>query len=87
VLLLRKYLRYAVSRHLARRLLVYVEAALLNLLANLVLVDINVFKLSAKLVLLLRDYAYSLLVVTPNDRRLVKLQGQSFKQAAPLLYL
>jgi hypothetical protein len=50
VLLLRKYLCYAVSRHLARRLPVYVEAALLNLLANLVLVDINVFKLSAKLV-------------------------------------
>jgi hypothetical protein len=52
---------------------VYVEAILLNLLANLVLVDINVFKLSAKLVLLLRNYAYSLLVVTPNNRRLVKL--------------
>jgi hypothetical protein len=51
----------------------YVEAALLNLLANLVLVDINVFKLSAKLVLLLYNYAYSLLVVTPNNRRLVEL--------------
>jgi hypothetical protein len=73
VLLLRKYLRYAVSRHLARRLLVYVEAALLNLLANLVLVDINVFKLSAKLVPLLYNYAYSLLVVILNNRRLVKL--------------
>jgi hypothetical protein len=51
----------------------YVEAALLNLLANLVLVDINVFKLSAKLVLLLCNYAYSLLVVTLNNRRLVEL--------------
>jgi hypothetical protein len=65
----------------------YVEAALLDLLANLVLVDINVFKLSAKLILLLRNYAYSLLVVTPNNRRLVKLQGQSFEQAALFLYL
>jgi hypothetical protein len=73
VLLLRKYLCYAISRHLARRLLVYVEAALLNLLANLVLVNINVFKLSAKLILLLCNYAYSLLVVTLNNRRLVKL--------------
>jgi hypothetical protein len=51
----------------------YVEAALLNLLANLVLVNIDVFKLSAKLVLLLRNYTYSLLVVILNNRRLVKL--------------
>jgi hypothetical protein len=87
VLLSRKYLRHAVNRHLARGLPVYVEAALLDLLANPVLVNIDVFKLSTKLVLLLRDYAHSLLVVTPNDRRLVKLQGQSFKQAAPLLHL
>jgi hypothetical protein len=48
--------------------------------------DINVFKLSAKLVLLLYNYAYSLLVVTLNNRRVVELQGQSFKQAALLLY-
>jgi hypothetical protein len=73
VLLIRKDLCHAVSRHLVCRLLVYVEAILLNLLANPVLVDINVFKLSAKLVLLLRNYAYSLLVVTLNNRRLVKL--------------
>jgi hypothetical protein len=52
---------------------VYVEAILLNLLANLVLVDINIFKLSAKLILLLCNYAYSLLVITLNNRRLVKL--------------
>jgi hypothetical protein len=52
---------------------VYVETILLNLLANLVLVDINVFKLSAKLILLLYNYTYSLLVVTLNNRRLVKL--------------
>jgi hypothetical protein len=38
---------------------VYVEAILLNLLVNLVLVDINVFKLSAKLILLLYNYTYS----------------------------
>jgi hypothetical protein len=73
VLLTRKDLRYAVSRHLVRRLLVYVEAILLNLLANPVLVDINVFKLSAKLVLLLCNYAYSLLVITLNNRCLVEL--------------
>jgi hypothetical protein len=73
VLLIDKDLYYAISRHLVRRLLVYVEAILLKLLANLVLVDINVFKLSAKLILLLYNYAYSLLVVTLNNRRLVKL--------------
>jgi hypothetical protein len=73
VLLTRKDLRYAVNRHLVRRLLVYVEAILLNLLANPVLVDIDVFELSAKLVLLLRNYTYSLLVITLNNRRLVKL--------------
>jgi hypothetical protein len=53
---------------------VYIEAILLNLLVNLVLVDINVFKLSAKLILLLRNYAYSLLVVILNNRRVVKLK-------------
>ena len=73
MLLLRKDLRYAVSRHLGRRLLVYVEAILLDLLADLILVDINMFKLSVKLVLLLCDYTHSLLVVTLNNRRLVKL--------------
>jgi hypothetical protein len=52
---------------------VYVEAILLNLLVNLVLVDINVFKLSAKLILLLCNYTYSLLVIILNNRRLVKL--------------
>jgi hypothetical protein len=73
MLLIRKDLYYTVSRHLVYRLLVYVEAILLNFLANLVLVDINVFKLSAKLILLLYNYAYSLLVVILNNRRLVKL--------------
>jgi hypothetical protein len=87
VLLSRQDLRHAVSRYLVCRPLLYVEAVLLYLLADPVLVDINVFKLSAKLVLFLCDYAYSLLVVTPNNRRLVELQGQSVKQAAPLLYL
>jgi hypothetical protein len=73
MLLSRKDLRHAVSRHLGCRPLVYVEAVLLNLLADPVLVDINVFKLSAKLVLLLCDYAHSLLVVTLKDRRLIEL--------------
>jgi hypothetical protein len=73
VLLIEKDLCYAVSRYLVCRLLVYVEAILLNFLANLVLVDINVFKLSAKLILLLCNYTYSLLVITLNNRRLVKL--------------
>jgi hypothetical protein len=79
VLLTRKHLLYAVSWHLVRGLPVYVEAILLDLLADPVLVDINVFKLSAKLVQLLYDYAHSLLVVTPDNRRLVKLQRQSFE--------
>jgi hypothetical protein len=52
---------------------VYVEAILLNLLADLVLVDINVLKLSAKLIYLFCNYAYSLLVVTLDNSRLVKL--------------
>ena len=77
--MLRKDLCYAISRHLVRRLLLYVEAILLNLLAYLVLVDINVFKLSAKLVYLFCDYAYGLLVVTLDNRRLVELQRQSLK--------
>jgi hypothetical protein len=73
VLLISKDLCYTISRYLVCRLLVYVEAILFNLLANLVLVDINVFKLSAKLILLLCNYTYSLLVITLNNRRLVKL--------------
>jgi hypothetical protein len=73
VLLTRKHLCYTVSRHLVCRLLVYVEAILLNLLANPVLVGIDVLKLSAKLIYLFCNYAYSLLVVTLDNRRLVKL--------------
>ena len=72
MLLSRKDFRYAVSRHLVRRLLVDVEAILLDLLADLVLVNVDVFKLSTKLVLLFRNYAYSLLVVTLNNRCLVE---------------
>ena len=87
VLLARKHLRYTVGWHLIRGLLVYVEAILLDLLADLILIDVDVFKLSAKLVLFLCDYAYSLLIVTPNHRRLVELQRQAFEQAAPLLHL
>jgi hypothetical protein len=73
ILLTRKYLCYAVGGHLVCRLLVYVEAILLNLLADLVLVDINVLKLSAKLIYFFCNYAYSLLVVTLDNRRLVRL--------------
>jgi hypothetical protein len=74
VLLTRKDLCHAVSRHLICRPLVYVKAVLLDLLADPVLVDIDVFELSNKLVLLLRDYAHSLLVVALNNRCLVELQ-------------
>ena len=71
----RKDLRHAISRHLVRGLPVYVEAVPFDLLADPVLMDIDVFKLSAKPVLLLRNYAHSLLIVTPDDRRLIELQG------------
>ena len=73
VLLARKYLRHAVGWHLGRGFPLYVKAAFLHLLADLVLMDINVFKLSAKLVLILRDYAHSLLIVALDNRRLVEL--------------
>jgi hypothetical protein len=69
MLLTQKHLRYTVSRYLVCRLLVYVEAILLNFLTDLVLVDINVLKLSAKLVYLFCNYAYSLLVITLDNRR------------------
>ena len=87
MLLLRKDLRHAISGHLVCGLPLYVKAILLDLLADPVLIDVDVFKLSAKLVLFLCDYAYSLLIVTPNHRRLVELQRQAFEQAAPLLHL
>jgi hypothetical protein len=73
ILLTRKHLYYTVGGYLVYRLLVYVEAILLNLLADLVLVDIDVLKLSTKLVYLFCNYAYSLLVITLDNRRLVKL--------------
>jgi hypothetical protein len=87
VFLSRKDLRHAISGHLVRGLPVYVEAILLDLLADPVLVDVNVLKLSAKFVLLFCDYAHRLLVVAPNDRYLVELQRQAFEQAAPLFHL
>jgi hypothetical protein len=73
VLLTRKHLRHAVGWHLVRGLPVYVEAAFLNLLADLVLVDVDLLKLSAQFVLLFCNYANSLLIVTLNNRRLIKL--------------
>ena len=76
MLLAGKHLRHAVSRHLVRGFPLYVEAMLLDLLSNPVLVNINVFELGIEFVLLLCDYPHSLLIVAPNDRRLVELQGQ-----------
>jgi fumarate reductase subunit C len=73
MIITRKYLCYTVGWHLVCRLLLYVEAILLDLLADPVLVDINVLKLSAKLIHLFCNYAYRLLVVTLDNRRLVKL--------------
>jgi hypothetical protein len=45
----------------------------LDLLADLALVDIDMFKFRTKFVLVFCNYPYSLLIVTLNNRRLVKL--------------
>jgi hypothetical protein len=65
----------------------YVEATFFDLLADLALVDVNMFELSTEFVLLFYNYPNSLLIVTPNDRRLVELQGESVEEAAPLFHL
>jgi hypothetical protein len=87
VLLARKYLRHAVGWHLIRGSPLYVEATFFDLLADLALVDVNMFELSTEFVLLFYNYPNSLLIVTPNDRRLVELQGESVEEAAPLFHL
>ena len=73
ILLAWKHLRYAVSQHLVYRSLLYVEAAFFHLLSDPALVDINVFKLRTKLILLFCNYSYYLLIITLNNRRLIKL--------------
>jgi hypothetical protein len=73
MLLLKKDLCYTSSWHLVRRSLLYVKTVCFNLLADLALVDVDVFKLCTKFVLLFCNYPYSLLIVTLNNRRLVKL--------------
>jgi hypothetical protein len=87
VLLAWKPLRHAIGWHLVCRSPLYVEAVFFDLLADPALVDVDVLKLSAQLVLLFCDYPNSLLIVTPNDRRLVELQGESVEEAAPLFHL
>jgi hypothetical protein len=87
VLLLRKNLRHAISRHLVRGSPLYVKAVCFDLLADPALVDVDVFKLRTEFVLLFCNYPYSLLIVTLNDRRLVELQGESIEEAAPLFHL
>lgn len=73
MLLVRSYLYYTICRHLICRLPLYIEAVLLNLLADLILVNINILKLSSKLILLLYNNSNSLLVVILDNRRLIKL--------------
>jgi hypothetical protein len=65
----------------------YIEAMFLDLLADLALVDVDVFKFRTEFVLVFCDYPHRLLIVTLNDRRLVELQGESIKEAALLFYL
>jgi hypothetical protein len=65
----------------------YVEATFLDLLADPALVDVDMFELGTEFVLLFCDYPNSLLIVTPNDRHLVKLQGESVEEAAPFFHL
>jgi hypothetical protein len=87
VLVAWKNLCHAVSWHLIYGSPLYVKAVFFDLLADPALVDVDVLKLGAQFVLLFCDYPNSLLIVTPNDRRLVELQGEFIEEAAPLLHL
>jgi hypothetical protein len=71
--LARKHLRYAVGWHLVCGSPLYIEAMFLDLLADPALVDVDVFKFRTEFVLVFCDYPYRLLIVTPNNRRLVEL--------------
>jgi hypothetical protein len=73
VFLARKHLRHAVGWHLVCGSLLYIEAMFLDLLADLALVDVDVFEFRTKFVLVFCDYPHRLLIVTLNDRRLVEL--------------
>jgi hypothetical protein len=86
MLLPRKDLRHTISRHLVRGSPLYVKTVCFDLLADPALVNVDVFKLCTEFVLLFCNYPYSLLIVTPNNRRLVKLQRESIKEAAPLFH-
>jgi hypothetical protein len=56
VLLSRKDVCHAVSRHLGHELSVYIDAIPFDFLVDPVLMDVDMFKLSAKPVMLLCDY-------------------------------
>ena len=55
------------------------KAVCFDLLVDPALVDVNVFKLYTKFIILFYNYPYSLLIIAPNDRRLVVLEGQSLE--------
>jgi hypothetical protein len=56
VLLSRKDVCHAVIRHLGHELSVYIDAIPFDFLVDPVLMDVDMFKLSAKPVMLLCDY-------------------------------
>ena len=65
----------------------YVKAVFFNLLADPALINVNVFELCTKFILLFYNYPYSLLVITLDNRRLIEFQRESVEEAAPLFHL
>jgi hypothetical protein len=67
--------------------LLNVNARGFNLLSDPELVNINVFNLCMKLVVLLRNNTNSLLIVTPDRRCTVERETNASEESHPLLYL
>ena len=85
--MLRQYLYKSISRHTISRSLLNVNTGGLNLLAYLELIDINVFNLRIKLIILLYNNANSLLIITLDYRCIIKLKINASKESHLLLYL
>jgi hypothetical protein len=86
-LLLRQYLRESISRHTISRDPLNVDTRGGDLLSDPELVDVNVFDLCMKLVVLLRNNTDSLLIVTPDCRCKIELEIDARKESHPLLHL
>jgi hypothetical protein len=86
-LLLGQYLRESIGRHTVSRNPLDVDTRGLDLLPYPELVDVDVFNLCMKLVVMLSHNTNSLLIVTPGRRCTIERAIDASEESHPLLHL